>query len=440
MGFTSLKAQTTGLLDPLTDITGWSAPTTTTGSYTISEAADGTEMSVACSNEGTQYQIFQYKFSSLNLSANPSLQINVRNPNSSTPKFRIDLQDANGYVTNTTPITYTLSANSSYTTYNFDFTGKFSQTYPNSQVVNSASIVSVNIYVNPGGTTAYTGTIYFDSLRIGSDAHIPPPPSGIKLNQIGFYPNQNKIAIAEGLTADSFYVVSSDKADTLYRAKLGKATRWNYSGEMAQVADFTPFDSVGGTYYVTADSAYSFSFTIAPQVHRGVAKGLLKSFYYNRASCAITGTVGANWTRAEGHPDNVVYIDATAATTDRPTGTIISSPKGWYDAGDYNKYVVNAGITTYTLLSLYEHFPSYFDTLNTDIPESTDTIPDILNEVLWELRWLFTAQDTNNGGVYHKITDPAFDGLTVLPSADNQKRYAVYMGTAATLDFTAVMA
>lgn len=437
LGFTSLKAQTGVIDEPITSTTGWTAGT----GYTLSEGTSGTELEVVCSSVGTTYQIFQYKFTSQNISANPYVQISVRNPNSSSVKLRIDLQDVNGYVTNTSPVSYILAANSSYSTYNFDFTGRFTQTYPNTQTVNSASIVSVNIYINPGGSTGFSGTVYFDSLRVGSDAIIPPPPAGIKLNQVGFYPTQNKIAIAAELTAaDSFYVVSSTQTDTLFRGLLGTAAKWVYSGETAQVADFTAFDSVGGTFYITADSLYSFPFTIAAEVHNAVAKGLLKSYYYNRASEAIVSPWGESWTRAEGHADKTVYIDTTASTTDRPTGTVISSPKGWYDAGDYNKYVVNAGITTYTILALYEHFPSYFDTLNTNIPESSNNIPDILDEALWEIRWLLTAQDTNSGGVYHKITDPSFDALTDLPSQDNQKRYAVYMGTAATLDFAAVMA
>ena len=435
LGFTLLKAQT-GLTDePITSTTGWTAGT----GYTLSEATDGTELEVICTSVGTTYQIFQYGFAAQNLSSNPYLQISVRNPGTSTVKLRIDLQDANGYVTNTSPVSFILPAKSNYITYNFDFTGRFTQTYPNTQTVNSAAITSVNIYINPGGSTGYSGTVYFDSLRIGSDAIIPPPPAGIKLNQIGFYPGQNKIAIATETTKDSFYLVSSSKLDTLYRGLLGTASKWVYSGETTQIANFTSFDSVG-TYYITTDSLYSYPFSIAPQVHNKVTKGLLKSYYYNRASEAIVSPWGESWTRAEGHPDKTVYIDATAATSDRPTGTVISSPKGWYDAGDYNKYVVNAGITTYSILALFEHFPSYFDTLVTNIPESSNNIPDILDEALWEIRWLLTAQDTNSGGVYHKITDPSFDALTDLPSQDNQKRYAVYMGTAATLDFTAVMA
>ncbi len=114
-------------------------------------------------------------------------------------------------------------------------------------------------------------------------------------------------------------------------------------------------------------------------------------------------------------------------------------PGGWYDAGDYNKYIVNSGISTGTLLSAYEDFPAYFDTLNTHIPESGDRVPDILNEIIYNLRWMLTMQDPYDGGVYNKCTNAAFDGM-VMPGVTQLPRYVVQKGTAATLDFAAVTA
>src|SRR6185436_14898748 len=113
------------------------------------------------------------------------------------------------------------------------------------------------------------------------------------------------------------------------------------------------------------------------------------------------------WARAAGHPDTDVYIHASAASDSRPVGTVISSPGGWYDTGDYNKYVVNSGISTATLLFAYEDFPSYFDSLKTNSPESADDLPDILNEAVYNLRWMLTMQDPLDGGVYHKCTNAA---------------------------------
>ena len=95
--------------------------------------------------------------------------------------------------------------------------------------------------------------------------------------------------------------------------------------------------------------------------------------------------------RAAGHPDTAVYIHASAATTERPEGTIIASPLGWYDAGDYNKYIVNSGITVATLLSLYEDFPYESKAFHVNIPESGNTLPDVLDEALFNLRWMLSG-------------------------------------------------
>ena len=66
-------------------------------------------------------------------------------------------------------------------------------------------------------------------------------------------------------------------------------------------------------------------------------------------------------------------------------------------------------------------------------------LPDLLNETLWNLRWMLTMQDPNDGGVYHKLTNAAFDKM-VMPDKATTPRYVVQKSTAATLDFAAVMA
>ena len=123
----------------------------------------------------------------------------------------------------------------------------------------------------------------------------------------------------------------------------------------------------------------------------------------------------------------------------RKAGAIISTPGGWYDAGDYNKYMVNSGITMGTLLSAYEDFKLYYDTLHTYIPPLKNSLPDILNEILYNLRWMLCMQDPEDGGVYNKCTNANFDPM-IMPDRAVQPRYVVQKGTAATLDFAAVTA
>jgi endoglucanase len=92
-----------------------------------------------------------------------------------------------------------------------------------------------------------------------------------------------------------------------------------------------------------------------------------------------------------------------------------------------------------TLLSAYEDYTPYFDSLRTGIPESGNALPDIIDEILDNLRWMLTMQDPDDGGVYHKCTNAAFDGM-VMPGVTTLPRYVVQKSTAATLDFAAVLA
>lgn len=132
-------------------------------------------------------------------------------------------------------------------------------------------------------------------------------------------------------------------------------------------------------------------------------------------------------------------VHPSAATPKRPAGTIISSPKGWYDAGDYNKYIVNSGFTLGLILQSYQLHQDRFNSLNLQIPESDNKIPDILDEMMYNLEWMLTMQDPTDGGVYHKLTTPNFEGF-VMPEDCKQQRYVVQKTTTAALDFAATMA
>ena len=272
----------------------------------------------------------------------------------------------------------------------------------------------------------------------------PPPASSqassdIRLNQIGFYPAMPKVAVVRNASSVPFYVIATGSTDTVYRGTLTAAQTWPYSGELVSRADFSGLHTPGNYVINVPGTGTSFAFDVKPHVHQRVAAGALKGYYYQRASMPLLPACAGIWSRAAGHPDTSVLIHSSAATPWRPAGGTISSPRGWYDAGDYNKYVVNSGISTYTLLAAYEHFPEYCARLSTKIPETGNTVPDILNEALWNIRWMLSMQDPNDGGVYHKLTNANFDGF-VMPDQATTPRYVVMKTTAAALDFAAVMA
>jgi len=263
--------------------------------------------------------------------------------------------------------------------------------------------------------------------------------SDIRLNQVGFYPKAQKIAVVLGETQTDFSVKDASTNKVVFKGKLSAPRTNQYSGKISRIADFSSFQQNGKYVIEIAPLGKSSSFEIKNNIFKEVAKASLKGFYYQRASIDLPEKFAGKWARAAGHPDNKVLIHASAVSELRPENHIISSPKGWYDAGDYNKYVVNSGITMGTLLSLYEDYPEYFENFNTNIPESNNSIPDLLDEVIWNLRWMLTMQDPGDGGVYHKLTNPRFDGM-IMPDACKNPRYVVEKNTIATLDFVAVMA
>lgn len=261
----------------------------------------------------------------------------------------------------------------------------------------------------------------------------------IRLNQLGFYPKGPKFAVAVGAASNVFYLTSPNQTDTLFTGTLGAAQTWSHSGESVKLADFTSFQQAGQYTLVIPNLGKSHPFFIKEYVHQNLSSAAIKGYYFQRASAALAAPYAGKWQRPAGHPDTQVWVHASAATTARPENTIISSPKGWYDAGDYNKYIVNSGISTYTLLAAYEHFPEYYRDFNLNIPESGNGMPDILDEALWNIQWMLTMQDPNDGGVYHKLTTANFSGA-VMPHVDTARRYVVQKSTPATLDFAAVMA
>ncbi|MEX1267668.1 MAG: glycoside hydrolase family 9 protein [Balneolaceae bacterium] len=261
----------------------------------------------------------------------------------------------------------------------------------------------------------------------------------VHLNQTGFYPGSSKIAVVTEGEPDTFYILTPDFSDTLYTGQLSSIQEAPNSGERVRIADFSDF-TAPGTYIVWITKlGYSYPFTIASRIYEDAAKAGLKGFYFQRASASIPYEFGGKWARPAGHPDTLVVIHPSAATEGRPEGSVISAPKGWYDAGDYNKYAVNSGITMGTLFSLYEDFPGYMKTFDVNIPETGNGLPDVLNESLWNLRWYLDSQDPDDGGVYHKLTAANFEGR-VMPAEARSARYVVQKSVTGTLNFAAVMA
>ncbi|WP_233217897.1 glycoside hydrolase family 9 protein [Roseateles chitinivorans] len=295
--------------------------------------------------------------------------------------------------------------------------------------------------VGLGATAAYAQAGAATTTPARADSKAAAAAPRIQVNQVGYLPAATKRATVPAGAATRFQLIDADSGQAAWTGTLGAAALWAPSRSKVRVADFSPVTRPGSYRLRVAGLPDSDPFTIGPGAYDALAAGAIRAFYFNRAGIALTPDLAGPFARPAGHPDTRVLIHASAAGPKRKAGDIISSPKGWYDAGDYNKYIVNSGITVYTLLAAYEQMPDRMRALKVGLPESGNGLPDVLNEALWNLDWMLTMQDPDDGGVYHKLTNPSFDGV-VMPDVATKSgdRVVVQKTTAATLDFAAVMA
>lgn len=264
------------------------------------------------------------------------------------------------------------------------------------------------------------------------------PAALLKVNQSGYLAQGQKLAVIPSKSKQAFQLVALPSGQIVFKGQSSEAQLWAPAGEAVSIADFTKVQS-NGRYRLEVAGYAPVELQIAAQPYAQLHDAAIKAYYFNRASQQLDPAYAGVWARPAGHPDNQVKIHASAASASRPTGTVVQSPKGWYDAGDYNKYIVNSGISTFTLLDAWTDFKDFYRQRQWTIPESGNSMPDLLDEVVWNLDWISTMQDPADGGVYHKLTTLNFDG-SVMPHQAVAQRYMVQKTTAATLNFAAVMA
>lgn len=259
----------------------------------------------------------------------------------------------------------------------------------------------------------------------------------IKVNQVGYYPNQQKVAVIEPTIKQKSFTLKDAKGKTVWKGKAVRKSVSPFTEKVRQVVDFSNVRK-SGIYTLCAGNKKQ-RVIIKDGAFADVANKAMKAFYLQRTGMPIEKEYAGDYARPAAHMDKKVFVHPSAATAERPAGTVISSPFGWYDAGDYNKYIVNSGFTIGVLLQAYEINQAYIDKMNLNIPESGDDIPDYLDEIMYNLKWMQTMQDPTDGGVYHKLTTPFFEGF-VMPTECKQDRYVVQKSTQAALDFAATMA
>lgn len=251
----------------------------------------------------------------------------------------------------------------------------------------------------------------------------------IHVNQIGYSVKGTKKAMVQGVRG--WYELLDAKTNIPIWCSEALAGELNdaATGETWSVLDFTSFEQLG-TFIIRIEGiGQSHPFEVSNAPYNAVKTALLKSFYYQRCGMALEEKFAGIWNHDACHlAEGLVY-----GTEERRPST-----GGWHDAGDYGKYVVAAAKAIADLLLAYEQFPSSWQE-SIGIPEGGNSAPDLLNEVRFELNWMFLMQ-REDGAVYHKVTTHRFPGLDIMPEDDLAELVFANVSYTAAGTFAAAMA
>jgi len=265
------------------------------------------------------------------------------------------------------------------------------------------------------------------------------PTADIKVDQVGYPPNAPKLAmVASSALAKEFSVRRSGSDAVAFHAKLPEPVREADSGDLVQIADFSKLVKPGRYYLEVPGVGRSWDFSIGADVYANAFYLTMRSYYGQR--CGIAVDMGPKY---PGFKHAACHLQGAYHASSGKTGPRVSA-KGWHDAGDYGRYIVNSGITTGTLLWAWELYGDRLRGVRLDIPESGNGTPDMLNEIRWNLDWMLSMQD-EDGGVWAKQTSERFCDF-IPPEKDTLVSYVIgtgkepYKTSCATGDFAAVMA
>ncbi len=290
-------------------------------------------------------------------------------------------------------------------------------------------------------------------VALAASAAAAPVQPLIQLDQFGWLPDSRKIAVLAdpqtGYDAALAYTPGAAlevrKSATGAVVLSGAPVPWNggavhgQSGNKVWWFDFSALHEWGNYYiYDPANEVRSYGFEIGNDVYRTALRHAARMFYYQRSGFAkVEPFADARWTDAASHLGAKQDLDCRLVTD--PSNAALSKDLsgGWFDAGDFNKYVNFSYAPLHNLLFAWSEHPEIW-TDDFGIPESGNGIPDILDEVSWELAWLKRMQQAD-GSVLSKVSVTGFESASPA-SADHAPRRYGAASTSATLTVASIFA
>lgn len=218
----------------------------------------------------------------------------------------------------------------------------------------------------------------------------------------------------------------------------------SYSGEEISEMDFGGLTN-SGTYYVRVPGlGRSWPFEISPRAYGPAFYVAARGFYHQRCGCALQAPFTA-WTRGVCHPGPVgqarlpggggpiwrersgvslkdlrnldfEIIEATGSTSQ-----LFQVWGGWHDAADYDRRESHH-FAIWDLLGLYDVNPAAFTDGQLNLPESSNGVPDLLDEAIYGLQVWRRAQRPD-GAVCGRIETTHHPNHRGMPDQDSSVFY-----------------
>lgn len=257
------------------------------------------------------------------------------------------------------------------------------------------------------------------------DYEVPVSLPDIMVDQVGYGLGSSKIAVFRGeMLPDTYDLIDAGTGEVAYTGAIEQKGYNEVTKENISYGEFTDFD-IPGTYYLQAEVVgRSYPFVIADDPYSDFFDTALKQYYYNRCGLDLSLELAGDAAH------NACHTKMAGLTGDASVQLDVSG--GWHIDENGKRDVVEGCQAINSLLLAYELYSSVF-TDTTGIPESGNGIPDVIDEVKYEVEWLLKMQDGTSGAVSSAVT-------VVDDSISVYRLYVEPVTMDATIHFAATMA
>ncbi len=230
-----------------------------------------------------------------------------------------------------------------------------------------------------------------------------------KVNQVGFLPGQQKLAMASfdkryppAGEPGTFTLVEAATDSVVFTGKLVRKSpyndyEWGQDGDVVYHADFTAFHEPGKYRLRLADPFQeSQEFTIADTVYDNIFRDALRFFYFSRSGEAIKEPF------AEGYTRPAFFENGQVATYDYKAGTR-DIRGGWFDAGDTHLDTHAPFEAVWWLLETLRQHGHKVQKNSLNLPESAEGQNDLIELIKYELDWYMKLWN-RDGSVHFFVT------------------------------------